>query len=510
MASIYLAVAVLLTSSAVAQPPWRQPGGRGGYNDTCRAAAPYVSALRTYDAASELCSSVLGLTAQTVTETSTEYAYATISLASTAATVTWTATASAIQLPLVTITGNSSTTTVFSNSTQTITRGGLTTTAPTSVSYTTITSTATICGNSTAAQNISQPVKRQLWGWGGKPQWRPGFHSVPHGGWRHPHDLPPALENAADEAISSGCSCMSLPVETSTVTVRTTQSSHTTLVNLFTATGTVQPYRYYANTTTIHPVVTRIATSTRTVQSLFTETPLVTSTLVETTTILIGQQFGEPTVVLASPTPLTGVNAEGLATQDFDDERYPVELPFEIEAFGVRSSSLVVSVNGWIALSDDTGSIDHYSFDNSQLPRMNSNDDWGLPDTVFLPYWNDLFIAQGTAQGLYYEVSGTSPNRNVSFEWYTSLYSQSTGYYHFIATFQEAEPGVAIFTYYQANGETPLNTGRYGTIGVQSFLEDKSTQYSYDRLVSPGLEITYDPAKNVFLRTNSVNCVLST
>jgi hypothetical protein len=156
----------------------------------------------------------------------------------------------------------------------------------------------------------------------------------------------------------------------------TTASSTYTRIDLFTATSTIQPYHTWANTTTIRPVVTKTVTPSLTIQSLNTTTPVVTSTILETTTVLIGQQYGAPTVVLASPTPITGVDGSGLATEDFDDERYPIQLPFEIEAYGVRSSNLMVAVNGWIALSNDTGSVDHYSFDNSQLPRNNTDDDW--------------------------------------------------------------------------------------------------------------------------------------
>lgn len=237
-----------------------------------------------------------------------------------------------------------------------------------------------------------------------------------------------------------------------------------------------------------------------------TITPMIISTVEETTTVLIGEQTGAPTVVLTDPTPITGVGADGLATQDYDDEIYPIELPFEIELYAERSSSLRVSINGWVALSNDTGSDDHYSFNNGAIPFRNSDDEYGLPNIVFAPYWNDLYVSEQTEQGLYYEVIGEAPNRNVSFEWYTSLFQQPSGYYHFIATFQEAKPGSSIFTYYQANGERPLNTGKYGTIGVQSFIHDEHAMWSYNTLVEPGLELTYSPADNLIRRTNAISC----
>lgn len=163
-------------------------------------------------------------------------------------------------------------------------------------------------------------------------------------------------------------------------------------------------------------------TPTTTTIPMTTVTSIATTTIEEIKTIIIGPQAGTPTVVLASPTPISGVDGTGLATANLDDiPTYPLILPFELELYGVRSSSISVSVNGWVSL----GLSDVGEFVNTPLPAHS------LPDTAFVVYWYDLFVYQGTPQGLYYEISGENENRTLSIEWYTSLYQNPAGYTHF-------------------------------------------------------------------------------
>lgn len=173
--------------------------------------------------------------------------------------------------------------------------------------------------------------------------------------------------------------------------------------------------------TTLFPTETLTIFSTETSISSTTVTTTPTTTIDEIKTVIIGPQAGTPTVVLASPTPITGVS-NGLATSDVDDSpTYPLTLPFELELYGVRSSSISVSINGWVSV----GNSDFTTYVNTPLPAV------GLPDTVFSAYWYDLYVYAGTPQGLYYEVAGEVGSRTVAIEWYTSLYRNSVGYTHF-------------------------------------------------------------------------------
>lgn len=292
--------------------------------------------------------------------------------------------------------------------------------------------------------------------------------------------------------------------------------SHTFVLN--------NAYHSHSPTSDITAETTLLQTETKTYTPTTTSIPLTTvtststSTIEEIKTIIIGPQAGTPTVVLASPTPITGVDSAGLATSNLDDlPAYPLTLPFELELYGVRSRDITVSINGWVALETSLNGV----FVNTPLPATS------LPDTAFVVYWYDLYIYQGTPQGLYYEVSGDVGNRSVSIEWYTSLYQNRVGYTHFstflpfppsrcgdvwlrsnaVATFFESVPGKAVYTYYQTTTERSTTNGQvYGTIGSQSLSNDTFAQWSFDVVPEAGLEIELDTASNSFVRTNGMTC----
>ncbi|KAK5709878.1 hypothetical protein LTR17_019382 [Elasticomyces elasticus] len=119
----------------------------------------------------------------------------------------------------------------------------------------------------------------------------------------------------------------------------------------------------------------------------------------------------------------------------------------DLEQDSVSSSSIVISINGFVGLTNDPG----VDFDNIPLPQQ-----------PFDPSGDKLYVYADTPQGVYYEVDGAAPSRNISFEWYTSHYSDPTQYYHLIATFEEANPGVTTFTYYEISDH-----GSSATFGMQ-------------------------------------------
>lgn len=108
----------------------------------------------------------------------------------------------------------------------------------------------------------------------------------------------------------------------------------------------------------------------------------------------------------------------------------------------------------------------NYAYANQALPCFEGQcgDDYSsLPDTTAAGYWDDLYIYQGTPQGLYYEAYGVSLHRNLTFEWYTSHYGDSSQYYHFTLQFQEAQLGVMVVDYLQIS-----DSGASATVGMQS------------------------------------------
>lgn len=206
-------------------------------------------------------------------------------------------------------------------------------------------------------------------------------------------------------------------------------------------------------------------------------------------------------VIFPNATPITSVNGQRLATQQYDDGYFNLNLPFPISLYGQSSSNIWIGVNGWVSVSGDQSS----NYYNVQLPTGN------LVDNAFIAYWSDLFVYAGTAQGLFYTVYGSAPNRRVAFEWYTSVYRDPTGYYHFVATMQEEAPGRVTYDYYEINPRPgTTNEGVLGTVGVQRNSQGRSAQFSYNNNapIYPGLRVTYDPNSNSFSSGSHFSCTV--
>jgi hypothetical protein len=73
-----------------------------------------------------------------------------------------------------------------------------------------------------------------------------------------------------------------------------------------------------------------------------------------------------------------------------------------------------------------------------------------------------LYIYKNTPQGVYYEETGSKPNRKLEVEWYVSRYHSPEQYYHFSVVIEESKPNLATFKYFEA-----LDKGRKCTIGIQ-------------------------------------------
>ena len=81
-------------------------------------------------------------------------------------------------------------------------------------------------------------------------------------------------------------------------------------------------------------------------------------------------------------------------------------------------------------------------------------------------FWDDLYIYSGTSQTVYYGTTGTFPNRNLVFEFYTAHFSSSTRYYRFQIVYYENAPGIVRFFYFQCS-----DAGASATIGTQGNVE---------------------------------------
>ncbi|KAK5125233.1 hypothetical protein LTR85_000909 [Meristemomyces frigidus] len=208
---------------------------------------------------------------------------------------------------------------------------------------------------------------------------------------------------------------------------------------------------------------------------------------------------GVPAVALAAPTAIAGDPVNG-SPGSYDDVTWPVSLPVNLTLFGQSSSNVLVSSNGVVGLT-----LLDYEYTNYELPYFSqqsscSGDEGGydadgnyvypcFTDTAALGLWDDLFIYEGTQQGIFYEIDGAAPNRQTTFEFYLSHYADESQYYHFLILFFENRPNVVTFHY--------LNVSDFGasaTVGVESSTAGSLyNQYSFNQaVIYPGLQLTFD------------------
>ncbi|KAK5696274.1 hypothetical protein LTR17_024352 [Elasticomyces elasticus] len=501
---VFLALAsTALTSPLATNPP----------HPTCAPVSAVLSALHGYSAASAFCSTFIGISTHTATTTSVASEGKTTTTTLTTGTSVVVGNTVTSTLLVQTVTGSAGLVLSTADAV-TITESVSTITAPASVILSTDVVTVTNCG---VAASSSGPARRNAVANGAplprrsstSTSKRTTTSSVKTNSHttsttaksttiKATSALPSQFKSFASAALSTGCSCLSLSAGTTTLTVLVTSTYTVVQTSDVAALTTSTPTSYVTPLTTLTPVSTSITTPTTTLYPVTTFTPTTTSIETSTTTVIVGQTTGTPNVVLASPTAIFG-DAGGNSPRDYDDQSATVEIPFAIEIYGVSSSSIVVSINGFVGLTNDPG----VDFDNVPLPQSINQGVQGLPNTAVCPFWDDLYVYADTPQGVYYEVDGAAPTRNISFEWYTSHYSDPTQYYHFIATFEEANPGVTTFTYYEISDH-----GSSATVGMQSIQAGQSTQYSYNNGgITPGLELTYDDGSNAFEVSNSVSCV---
>ncbi|KAK6000506.1 hypothetical protein QM012_003752 [Aureobasidium pullulans] len=186
-----------------------------------------------------------------------------------------------------------------------------------------------------------------------------------------------------------------------------------------------------------------------------------------------------PTVVLASPTAIFS------SSQNHDDDlAWPI-MPFAINLCGYNFTNVTVSVNGVLGFGITN------SYWPSSLPQYST-----LSPSCYalMPFWADLYIYQGTAQGIYYEVDGTLPSRTLTFEYYASYYQQSNKCYHFQVLFFENNTGS--FTFKRFN---ITDSGANAVIWYQRRPKSKYKQYSSKQaVITNGLRVDYTYSTDTF------------
>lgn len=145
---------------------------------------------------------------------------------------------------------------------------------------------------------------------------------------------------------------------------------------------------------------------------------------------------------------------------DEDDSYCDVDLPFDIQLFGVSSSRTFASSNGYVGLNR-----------GSSQYQVNRFPITSIPENSIAPFFDDLMVhgKKNPRQGIYYQIEGAK----VTYEWYVgrsglsepdkARYSRSI--YHFTLEYDSATPNTFIYTYYSV-GSSAADIGDQGVNGA--------------------------------------------
>jgi len=157
-----------------------------------------------------------------------------------------------------------------------------------------------------------------------------------------------------------------------------------------------------------------------------------------------------------------------------DDSVARVTAPFPIPFGGGSFTDLYVGSNGTISFTDPFA-----EFFNAGIPLS-----WLPVVTLVAPFWDDLYPIPQTEQNVFWDVTGTAPNRELVVEWRDvrsfSCRSDSSATVTFQVVFSENSSDI-VFNYTDVDfgGDcTWQDRGASATIGIQ-VTPGKGTQWAY-------------------------------
>jgi hypothetical protein len=156
-----------------------------------------------------------------------------------------------------------------------------------------------------------------------------------------------------------------------------------------------------------------------------------------------------------------------------DDSSAAIASPFPIRFGGGSFSSLYAGSNGIVSFSGP-----FTAFSNVSLPTSATT-------TLVASFWDDLFGVSGTAQNVFWQVTGTAPNRELVIEWRDmrqySCNTDATATAKFQVVFFEGSSDI-LFNYADVlfDGACAFaNQGASATVGVQVG-SNSANQYSFN------------------------------
>jgi M6 family metalloprotease-like protein len=157
-----------------------------------------------------------------------------------------------------------------------------------------------------------------------------------------------------------------------------------------------------------------------------------------------------------------------------DDNRYSLTLPFNFGFYGTSYNTVWVCTNGWLSFGADPGTS---ASANVSIPNT------GAPNQAVFAYWDNLNLVTSDSSGIYYRISGSSPNQYCAVTWRNARITGARFTFANQITFQAIlyEQGPIVLQYKDcAVGDTVYNWGRSATIGIENQGGTVGAQYLYN------------------------------
>jgi hypothetical protein len=179
----------------------------------------------------------------------------------------------------------------------------------------------------------------------------------------------------------------------------------------------------------------------------------------------------------------------------FDDDTAGVDLTFDFVFYGDTLNKIWISTNGWISFSQPSGAT-------PSEPTNVSIPGGGDPDSLIAVFWDNMITGAGGG-GIFYKISGSSPNRKFIVQWdiqrndgsriscQVILYEHSN-----LIKFQYSEIDAA----FGNGGSATLGIKKNSTIGIEYSFNDNTA-------VTPPLTILFH---NKFVNGASANILPTT
>ncbi len=153
----------------------------------------------------------------------------------------------------------------------------------------------------------------------------------------------------------------------------------------------------------------------------------------------------------------TSIAGSGTDTELGDDSEYSIPLPFTFTFYG-RGYSQVTVGDGALLLGHSTAINNR----NQCIPGNNADGD----DALILPLWDDLNTEESPGGGVYWEIRGTSPFRQLVVQYEQVPHYGSSTLFSFQVILEESTNSV-LMQYATATGDDAFSGGASATVGIQ-------------------------------------------